>query len=183
MRHVFDIDGTEHLLWLAPACAAEAASARRRLGKSSYTLDLDGVARQVALEALGDDRYRLTVGDAQRIVTLAVDGDAIHIALDGAVHVVHYHDNTVHFGEELAGGGEDVARAPMPGSVVAVNVAVGAAVSSGDALLVIESMKLETTIRAWRDGVVEAVHVAQGQSFDRDTPLLSFVPREASAHA
>jgi acetyl/propionyl-CoA carboxylase alpha subunit len=163
MRHIFDIGGTEHLLWLAP-------------GKGGYILDLDGVRRPVALEPLGDDRYRLTVDDATVEVTLAVDGDAVHIALDGAAHVVRYHDNAVHFGAELSGASDDVAPAPMPGSVVAVQVTAGQAVTAGDPLIVIESMKLETTIRAWRDGVIETVHVSQGQSFDRDAPLISLVP-------
>jgi biotin carboxyl carrier protein len=36
-----------------------------------------------------------------------------------------------------------------------------------------ESMKMETTIAAPRDGVVEAVHFAPGQTFDRDALLLS----------
>lgn len=170
MRHVFDIDGTEHLVWLAP-------------GKGSYRLDLDGAQTPAALESLGEDRYRLTLGATETEVTLVVDGDSVHVAMEGASHLVRYHDNTVHFGEEVGGASEDVARAPMPGSVVAVKVAPGQSIATGDELIIIESMKLETTIRAWRDGVIETIHAAQGQSFDRDAPLITLLPREADAHA
>jgi biotin carboxyl carrier protein len=71
------------------------------------------------------------------------------------------------------GSAEDHVRAPMPGSLVAVHVKPGQAVARGEALLVMESMKMETTIAAPRDGVVEAIHFAQGQTFDRDALLLS----------
>ena len=40
----------------------------------------------------------------------------------------------------------------------------------------IESMKLQTTIAAWRDGVVEAIHVAAGASFDRGAALATLAP-------
>jgi len=44
-----------------------------------------------------------------------------------------------------------------------------------------ESMKLETTIAAPREGIVQAVHVALGQTFERDAPLVTLKTEEASA--
>lgn len=58
-----------------------------------------------------------------------------------------------------AGG---VVKAPMPGKVLAVNVAAGAEVAKGDALLVLEAMKMEHALAAPRDGVVGNVSVAVG---------------------
>jgi biotin carboxyl carrier protein len=63
----------------------------------------------------------------------------------------------------------------MPGTVVRIAAQTGSTVAAGDAILVIESMKLETTIRAWRDGIVEAVHVTEGATFERGTLLVSLV--------
>jgi biotin carboxyl carrier protein len=40
-------------------------------------------------------------------------------------------------------------------------------------------MKLETTIRAWHDGLVADLHVAAGQSFDRDAILVTLVAEAA----
>ena len=75
---------------------------------------------------------------------------------------------------------DDVATAPMPGVVVAVHTAPGARVTRGDTLMVIESMKLETAIKAWRDGTVETIHVAEGRTFERSAPLVTFAPEAKS---
>jgi biotin carboxyl carrier protein len=65
----------------------------------------------------------------------------------------------------------------MPGVVIAVNVKEGQAVSAGETLMVIESMKLETAIKAWRDGMIAAVHVGLAQTFQRGAPLLTLAPQ------
>lgn len=71
--------------------------------------------------------------------------------------------------------------APMPGSVISLAVRVGQAVKRGDTLMVIESMKMETTLVAGVDGTVSAVHVQVGQTFERDATLVSVEP--SGAHA
>ncbi len=50
----------------------------------------------------------------------------------------------------------------MPGQVLKVLVEVGQKVSAGDPLVILEAMKMEQTLRAATDGVVEAVLVKQG---------------------
>jgi 3-methylcrotonyl-CoA carboxylase alpha subunit len=62
----------------------------------------------------------------------------------------------------------------MPGVVVSVKAIVGERVTAGTVVAVIESMKLETAIRAAQDGIVEKVHVRPGESFDRDAALVTF---------
>ena len=71
-----------------------------------------------------------------------------------------------------SGDSDDVVRAPMPGRIVRVNVAVGEAVQRGQALLVLESMKMENTIAAPRDGVVSQVHVAGEDSVQHGQSLV-----------
>lgn len=61
---------------------------------------------------------------------------------------------------------------PLPGSVVSVAVKVGDAVKRGQAVMVIESMKMENNIPAPRDGKVTAVHVAAGKSVMQGDALL-----------
>ena len=61
----------------------------------------------------------------------------------------------------------------MPGSVVALPVAVGDAVHAGATLVIIESMKLEVAIKAECGGSVEAIHVALGQTFDKNAVLVT----------
>jgi len=56
--------------------------------------------------------------------------------------------------------------APMPGSIASVAVTVGQAVKSGDLLVTIEAMKMETGLHADRDAVIKAVHVQPGAQID-----------------
>jgi len=62
----------------------------------------------------------------------------------------------------LVASEHESAFAPMPGQVLKILVEVGQHVSTGDALVILEAMKMEQTLRASADGVVEAVHVKQG---------------------
>ena len=109
---------------------------------------------------------------------VAVQGEYVWVHLDGATRELRWQDELSYYAAEETVGAADVARAPMPGTVVAVSVAAGSRVHTGDILLVIESMKLETVISAPRDGLVEAVHVSLGQSFERDATLVSLMPTE-----
>ena len=54
--------------------------------------------------------------------------------------------------------------APMPGMVVTVSVRAGQKVRAGDPLVSIEAMKMESQLRAERDGTVRAVHVRPGET-------------------
>ena len=57
-------------------------------------------------------------------------------------------------------------RAPLPGSVTKVLVAVGAVVAEGEGLVVLEAMKMEHTLRAGGAGTVTEVRCAPGQQVD-----------------
>jgi geranyl-CoA carboxylase alpha subunit len=63
-------------------------------------------------------------------------------------------------------------RAPMPGVVLAVLVAPGQRVAAGDALLKLEAMKMEHTVRTAAAGVVEAIYFAPGDTVEADAVLV-----------
>jgi biotin carboxyl carrier protein len=123
-----------------------------------------------------DDRSYLLGGDHGALV--ATDGDTVHVWLDGETQTIRYHDPIAYFASHADHAADDTILAPMPGTVIAINAKPGEAIARGDTLLVIESMKLETAVKAPRDGVVEAVHVAVGQSFDRSAPLATLAEAE-----
>ncbi len=66
--------------------------------------------------------------------------------------------------------------APMPGAVLAVEVAAGDHVASGTTMVVVEAMKMEHPIVAPTDGTVLSVQVTAGQTVDAGTELLTFEP-------
>lgn len=70
--------------------------------------------------------------------------------------------------------------APMPGVVASLAVSTGQHVKTGDLLLTLEAMKMETGIHAERDAVISAVHVQAGGQIDAKDLLIEFQPDRAS---
>ena len=71
----------------------------------------------------------------------------------------------------VTGAGEAV-KAPMPGTILKVNVQQGQAVKAGTVLCVLEAMKMENEILAPKDGTVTQVAAVKGASVDTGAPLV-----------
>ena len=69
--------------------------------------------------------------------------------------------------------GAEKVTAPMPGTVLAVKVAVGQAVKKGETVVLLEAMKMENEIPAPRDGVIASIAVNKGASVQSGDLLLS----------
>lgn len=63
-------------------------------------------------------------------------------------------------------------KAPLPGTITAIEVAVGQEVKAGDTLVVLEAMKMQNNIEAEKDGKVTAIAVKVGQAVLEDDPLV-----------
>ena len=96
--------------------------------------------------------------------------DTLTILHRGQRHRLQYLDPAARAdsGQGTSGG----LTAPMPGRVVAVHVAKGQAVRRGDALLVLEAMKMEHTVAAPTDGVVSDIRFAPGDLVEEGAELL-----------
>jgi biotin carboxyl carrier protein len=164
MQHTFVIAETEHDAWLS------------RRGET-YELHVAGQAVPIALSPAEGGGQWLRVGAQTARVLIAPDGDIVHVHIEGSTYTIRYVDAVQRYGSHAGGSADDIAEAPMPGVVIAVHVKEGQTVSAGDTLMVIESMKLETAIKAWREGTIAAVHVGVGQAFQRGAPLLSLAPQ------
>jgi biotin carboxyl carrier protein len=70
-----------------------------------------------------------------------------------------------------AAAGATTITAPMPGTILKVNVANGQAVKKGDVLMVLEAMKMENEIMAPADGTVSSVNVNAGASVEAGSVL------------
>ncbi len=69
--------------------------------------------------------------------------------------------------------GASTITAPMPGTILKVNVSVGDAVKKGQVLLILEAMKMENEIVAASDGKIASVNVAKGSSVNAGDVLVS----------
>ena len=166
MKHHFTLDGMAHRAWLA----------RRTDG---YHLISDGET-SFELVKQPNGRAILRAPGRSHDILLATQGDVTFVSIDGREYELVFENAIGVFEHQAVGVGDAVVRAPMPGSVVDAPVAVGDAVAAGDVLIIIESMKLETSLRASRDGVVEHVHFQLGDAFERDAVLVTLArAREA----
>jgi acetyl/propionyl-CoA carboxylase alpha subunit len=143
----------------------------RRAEVDGRVLPLRQVALHRARAADGADAAELLVevGGRMRHAVAVRDGDRLLVSLDGRAHVFG-------LGEEMRRGaavsGAGGAVAPMPGKIVRVVVAVGDVVVPGDPLVVLEAMKMETTLRAEVGGTVAAVAAVAGSMVEAGAVLV-----------
>jgi len=69
--------------------------------------------------------------------------------------------------------GAAVVSSPMPGTVIKIIIKAGDAVKSGDAVLILEAMKMENEIAAPKDGILDVVAVSKGAAVNAGDLLFS----------
>ena len=145
-----------------------------------WRLEIDG--SQVPLQAVPDrtGAWLVETHQGRRRLWVAVRGDERLVFCDGKVHSLRLHDPE-HADEDAAAAAGPNLSADMPGKVVAVKVNTGDQVTAGQAVLIMESMKMETELTAAVSGTVAAVHVTEGQVVGQGDALLDIQPAEAEA--
>ena len=119
--------------------------------------------------ALGNGRYQVTRG-TERSIAFAVAGRDTWVFLDGRTYVVS--DTPDGSPRRSRIDEQGALTAPMPATVLAVNVAAGQQVKRNDVVMVLEAMKMELPIRSPRDGVVKAIRCEAGELVQPGATLL-----------
>ncbi|OWT63770.1 acetyl/propionyl/methylcrotonyl-CoA carboxylase subunit alpha [Candidimonas nitroreducens] len=122
--------------------------------------------------ASGQYRLDLQLDERRLHGTVIVRGEQLQVYVDGNAHALQLHDPLRHAQDE---GAEQLGglTAPMPGKIIAINVKQGDAVKAGDALLVMEAMKMEHTIHAPGDGTVQELFYAVGDQVADGAELIA----------
>ncbi len=191
---------TERRAAVAAALAAQAAN-RTRAGVlatiPSGWRNVPSTFQQVSFRGrhgIIDVGYRfgrdgkIEVSGFERCRTLELSPTRVGVELDGLLswHTIDRHGDTVY----VTGTGGPVKlvelprfptteseeelgslHAPMPGTVLRVEVKEGEDVSEGQVLVVMEAMKMEHTLRAPHDGTVASLHTAVGEQVEANTVL------------
>jgi 3-methylcrotonyl-CoA carboxylase alpha subunit len=142
---------------------------RVRFAEQGLFVSLNGREQALRGDAL-DDGSLLVRLDGRVCRARAVrDGVDWHVFADGAYRRLTLEG--VEVDDEPQGVGS--LAAPMPGKIVALLTAVGTSVAKGEALLILEAMKMEHTITAPADGIVKTIHYAAGEQVLEGAQLIT----------
>jgi acetyl/propionyl-CoA carboxylase alpha subunit/acetyl-CoA carboxylase carboxyltransferase component len=130
-----------------------------QIGPRSYRVNGDSGELVVEIERLGEFESRLTLGDQRFHIVTVAGSTGFTVEVDGISHRIS---------QEEAG----LVRAAAPAVVVAMPVAVGDEVEAGATLVVLESMKMETALRAPSAGRVREVLATVNSQVDAGAALL-----------
>ncbi len=159
-------------------------------------LDLEGEALEVELECLGGDRYAMTHAGDHCLLEGRQDGNLITLRMDGHRRQLTVADEGDAITVFVSGHGfrckaikpdfraaDQLVRdadltAPMSGRIVFLAANEGDRVAAGAALVVLEAMKMEHTIKAPAAGRVVSFHFGPGDLVDGGATLLDFEPED-----
>jgi acetyl/propionyl-CoA carboxylase alpha subunit/acetyl-CoA carboxylase carboxyltransferase component len=134
-----------------------------RVGPDDYRVDTGQGLVDVNVRHLGRYERAVTCGGRSYRVVADAQGPRLMVEVDGVPHTVYRDD-----------GG--LVRTTAPAFVVGVRVAPGDPVRVGDPLVVVESMKMETTITAPFAGTVRAVTVGLNTQVEAGAPVVQLQP-------
>jgi 3-methylcrotonyl-CoA carboxylase alpha subunit len=169
-RDFWRLNGTTYqdMIWLD---GEEERLARAHWQRDRYFLDIDGESSAATASLTANGDLALDLDDIRVRLAVFRHGDEVTVMGDEGTWRLTYVDPLAARATEAVAGGR--LTAPMPGKVVQVLTAVGSFVTRGQALMVIESMKMEHTIAAPADGVVMHVNFAPGDLVDEGVELIA----------
>jgi acetyl/propionyl-CoA carboxylase alpha subunit len=135
---------------------------------AAQVVPVDGTP--VRIVTIGDEVHRVVVrpGAGRGVYTLWLDGYRFEVeALDERTRAIRELSGTT-----AGPSGPAPLKAPMPGLIVRINVAVGDSVQAGQGLVVMEAMKMENELRAVAAGRVRAVHASPGSAVEKGALLI-----------
>jgi 3-methylcrotonyl-CoA carboxylase alpha subunit len=112
-------------------------------------------------------------GTRQRLIAIR-RGDTLYLQWQGELHAITRFDPIA--AAEASHAQHGGLSAPMNGSIVRVLVEPGQAVEAGTALVVLEAMKMEHSIRAPEAGTVKALYCSEGEMVSEGTVLVELEP-------
>ena len=150
--------------------------------RGGYRLEIGDEVSDAAAHEASDGSFVLTLEGAVHRAGVLRDGNSTIILLDGLEHRLSLIDPLQPKAELDPTGGR--LTAPMPGKIIEVTARPGQRVKRGEALLVLEAMKMEHTIVAPADGIIDGVHFSAGDLVEEGAALIAFSPdSKEAAHA
>src|SRR5262245_15081066 len=132
----------------------------RQTGSSGYEARVFDSTVTAQVLSCGPDRVRIEIDGVQRSFKVTEVGDELYVHSSLGARVIK---RPPRHPVSQASSEQGSANSPMPGKVLKILVEVGQKVTAGDPLIILEAMKMEHTMRAALDGIVEEVLVSDGE--------------------
>ncbi|GMU03489.1 geranyl-CoA carboxylase subunit apha [Corallococcus caeni] len=139
---------------------AEFRASVRPVAPEAYDVRVGDTSVSLSLRGLGAERVEVEVAGRRRAVRYRRAGGTLWCSLDGITRSLR--DVSFRLPSERERASDGRLRAPMDGRIIRVSTQVGATVKRGEVLVVLEAMKMESSLIAPTDGVVTAVNVTVG---------------------
>jgi acetyl/propionyl-CoA carboxylase alpha subunit len=146
---------------------------------SSMRISVNGAKCDVLIEPCADGATLLTIAGRRLVVRAARSRNALAIALGPSsfTFIEVEASSSARRGVSIT----PEMTAPMPGKVLKILVSEGDTVAAGDPLIVLEAMKMETTLFAEGAAVIRKIGVSAGQMVDHGAVLLELSPAAGSS--
>ena len=141
----------------------------RNLDKGRFAVRIEDWSAEVSIHSCSGPRLTLELDGTRSVFRVTRDSLRTYVHDSSADTVLTESPRFPDSGGDQEAGGY---LSPMPGKIISVKVEEGKVVKGGDVLIIMEAMKMEHTIVASDDGVVEKVLVEEGEQVDADAPLV-----------
>lgn len=137
----------------------------------TYKYTIDGKEYEVAVGEIVENTVNVNVNGVDYSVEMEAEPEPEKKVVVKAVaqSTAAENDNT---SGSIGVNTANALKAPLPGVITEIKVAVGDDVKKGDTVIVLEAMKMANNLEAENDGKVTAICVKQGENVMEDTPLV-----------
>lgn len=141
---------------------------------NDYILAIDNEKKNVSITRFSDNCLLINYNNQTKKYYFSKSGKFIYVNAEGLSSKIEIVDEEEEsqFAFDKNSGNKDIIKAPMPGSIVKVLVESGKQVTEGEPLIIVEAMKMETTLYSSIDGKVTELNVQAGEQVDSDKILL-----------
>ena len=149
------------------------AKLTQTVNTNSISMRINGEEHVINLLRIGPDGIEFILDNSFHHAKILQSTTAqAKLLIDGQTVIVKKHSKLTEFLEKSlsfrsSGGGENNLTSQIPGRVVSILAKAGSSVKKGDALIILESMKMQVAIKAHKDGNVKEIRIKEGATVAR----------------
>ncbi len=147
---------------------------RLQIISNESAITIDNQKFDFAYEKFTDNIFKISINGITKLCYVVEDEQFIYAFVEGEQFICEKYKEEASSVEALQSEFKDkeVIKPPMPGSIVKVLVEPNQKVSEGEAIVIVEAMKMEITLYSSIEGVISEINVQAGEQVDSDKVLV-----------